>query len=94
MLHPWWIPTLGAPSPRGTSGAEAATPAPRQSLCYYWSAWECAGGIFRAGCWPAWPPWELCLISPADVFDRMSAALVRRGAGVNPAAHVSREPCP
>lgn len=53
MLHPWWIPTLGAPSPRGTSGAEAATPAPRQSLCYYWSAWECAGGIFRAGCWPA-----------------------------------------
>lgn len=29
----------------GTSDAEAAAPAPQHSLCYYWSAWECAGDI-------------------------------------------------
>lgn len=61
----------------------------RQSLCYCWSAWECAG-IFGAGCWP---PWELCLISPADVFDGMSAARSRSKS--RPCrTHVSREPSP
>lgn len=77
-VHP--RPTLGAPAgprqqPRRPGKASVITGAPGN-----------VRGIFRAGSWPAWPPWELCLISPADVFDGMSAP---RGAGVNPG-----QPCP
>lgn len=64
---------------------------PEQSLGYYWSAWECAG-IFRAGSWPAWPPRELCLISPADVFDGMSEPLVRSGSRSRPCLAPKRSP--
>lgn len=80
-LDPLGPTALGEPGQQRPGKASVITGAPGN-----------VRGIFRAGSWPAWPPRELCLISPADVFDGMSAPLVRSGSRSRPCLAPKRSP--